>query len=185
MSERDEWETPKWLFDILNEQYKFTVDCCANVKNTKVRSDFTHEFENFKMINHILWMNPPFSKANAMFKHFFKMTKCRGIAIYRCDNLETKVWQDIIFPNASWIFIPNKRIAYEGLEGKGSRFPSALIGYKTPRPKLIKGSLLIPANQETQQEVEIKEVAENKTQTEDSLYTYKNLSKKEGRGREE
>ena len=86
-------------------------------------------------------MNPPFSKALEMFKTFFYIMG-KGVAIYRCDNMETKIWQEIIFPKASWIFIPLGRICYEGMEGSGSRFPSALIGYNVKPPKGIKGTLL-------------------------------------------
>ena len=140
---RDEWETPKWLFKILNNQYKFELDCCAKNYNTKCR-DYHDNFLVF--INPMKvkgWMNPPFSKAVEMFKHFFKIME-KGVAIYRCDNMETKIWQEIIFPNASWIFIPNKRISYEGMEGKGSRFPSALIGLNVPKINNIKGITIIP-----------------------------------------
>jgi hypothetical protein len=87
------------------------------------------------------WMNPPFSKAYDMFKHFFKVIT-HGVAIYRCDNMETKVWQDIILKNANWILIPKGRICYEGMEGKGSRFPSALIGFNVKPPKYVKGIVM-------------------------------------------
>ena len=138
---RDEWQTPQWLFDNLHSQYKFKFDCCANESNHKIER-YTKNFEDiisFKM--DICWMNPPFSKASEMFKHFFKIV-FKGVAIYRCDNLETKIWQNVILPNASWIFIPNKRIVYEGLEGKGSRFPSALIGYNVEPPRELEGVVL-------------------------------------------
>ena len=124
--ERDEWETPRWLFDFLNNQYGFRYDCCANYENRKCRV-YADNFLSMKETNFISWMNPPFSKAREMFEHFFKTIK-KGVAIYRCDNMETKIWQDIILRKADWIFIPNKRISYEGMDGKGSRFPSALIG---------------------------------------------------------
>lgn len=140
---RDSWETPKWLFDKLNEQYKFSFDCCANYNNTRC-PEFSDDFEELDyrdLENSISWMNPPFSKAYVMFKHFFRAIT-KGVAIYRCDNMETKIWQEIIFPNATWIFIPNKRIAYEGMNGKGSRFPSALIGFKVPIPIGLNGTIL-------------------------------------------
>jgi site-specific DNA-methyltransferase (adenine-specific) len=140
--ERDEWETPQWLFDILDNQYLFSLDCCANERNKKIDRYF-NDFLNVKQNNPnaIAWMNPPFSKSEIMFNHFFKEIK-KGIAIYRCDNFETKIWQEKIFPNASWVFIPNKRIAYEGMEGKGSRFPSALIGFNVEPPKELSGTTL-------------------------------------------
>ena len=139
--ERDEWETPEWLFDILDKQYYFDFDCCATSRNTKL-SCYPFNFLEYNVAHVTMaWMNPPFSKALEMFKHFFKVVK-KGVAIYRCDNFETKIWQEIIFPNASWIFIPNKRIVYEGLNGKGARFPSALIGYKVNPPKELDGIIL-------------------------------------------
>ena len=126
--ERDLWETKQELWDKLNKQYNFEFDCCASKSNAKI-AFYSTNFKSILKIDYLCWMNPPFSKAFDMFKHFFKVVT-KGVAIYRCDNMETKVWQDIILKNADWIFIPNKRIAYEGLNGKRSRFPSALIGYK-------------------------------------------------------
>ncbi len=148
--ERDEWQTPQWLFNKLNKQYDFIFDCCANYKNTKCHKH-TLNFEGINNIheeiwdvceNYNVWMNPPFSKAERMFKHFFN-TMESGVCIYRCDNMETKIWQDIILKHASWILIPKGRICYEGMEGKGSRFPSALIGFNVEPPKDIEGATLI------------------------------------------
>jgi len=141
---RDEWQTPRWLFDILNKQYNFKVDCCANQRNKKT-IDYSDDFERYTRGNiKGAWMNPPFSKADVMFKTFFRWVK-EGIAIYRCDNMETKIWQETIFPNATWIFIPNKRIVYEGMKGNGSRFPSALIGLNVKPIKKLGGITLTPS----------------------------------------
>ncbi len=142
IEERDDWQTPQWLFDLLDEHFPFSYDCCASWKNAKCEN-FTTDFLNRKQkILGISWMNPPFSRAEEMFKQFFKITE-RGIAIYRCDNLETKIWQNTILKNAHWILIPNKRICYEGKVGKGARFPSALIGFNVEAPENIEGTTLI------------------------------------------
>ena len=148
IEERDNWETPKWFFDILNRQYKFTFDCCASKNNSKCNV-FTNEFEFYWSIRKdwICWMNPPFSKAEKMFKTFFDKVN-RGVAIYRCDNMETKIWQNIVLKNADWIFIPKGRISYEGKVGKGSRFPSALIGIGIEPPKELNGYTLFTVNTE-------------------------------------
>ena len=146
IKERDTWQTPQWLFDKLNNQYNFLTDCCSDDKNRKCDHYYTKEkpFEDFNPFTKIgkCWMNPPFSKAKEMFEHFFKIVK-KGVCIYRCDNLETVLWQDVIFKNANWIFIPRSRIIYEGMEGKGSRFPSALIGVGLKPPKNLDGYTLI------------------------------------------
>ena len=140
--ERDTWETPQELFNILNEQYVFTLDCCANEENNKCKW-FTSDFLNLKIecIKDNCWMNPPFSKAYEMFNHFFKVVS-KGVCIYRCDNMETRVWQDVILKHATWILIPKGRISYEGMKGTGSRFPSALIGFNVKPPKYVKGVVL-------------------------------------------
>jgi hypothetical protein len=143
IEERDNWETPKWLFNKLDEQYNFDVDCCASPRNKKT-FNFSNNFLNSPVIEtfECAWMNPPFSKATEMFEHFFKIVR-KGVCIYRCDNLETKLWQEVILKNATWILIPNGRISYEGKAGKGSRFPSALIGFNVEPPKEVEGTILI------------------------------------------
>lgn len=148
--ERDVWETPGWIFDSLNKQYGFKFDCCASEENKKCdgwHDDFLKVDTEEAGLNddEICWMNPPFSKAFEMFEHFFKVAPS-GVCIYRCDNMESKVWQEIILKNCSWILIPNKRVAYEWKGNKQSspRFPSALIGFNLELPKGIKGILLKP-----------------------------------------
>jgi hypothetical protein len=141
--ERDFWQTNQELWLKLDKQYLFTFDCCATADNSKTimfSSDF-EETNSVMMENDNCWMNPPFSKAKEMFEHFFKVVS-KGVTIYRCDNMETKIWQEVILPNCSWIFIPNKRIPYEGMIGSGSRFPSALIGYNVLPPQGFEGVLL-------------------------------------------
>ena len=124
---RDEWETPGEIYNSIKLQYGINFDCCANKENRKTQS-YSNDFLKYEGIDNIIhWMNPPFSKAWIMISHFFKVIK-KGVFIYRCDNLETGLWQKIIFPNADWIFFPKGRVNYEGLDGQGARFPSALIG---------------------------------------------------------
>ena len=140
---RDMWETPQPLFDELNKQYHFNFDCCASYNNSKCKY-FASERNPFQIstkIKDMCWMNPPYSIAWKMFEHFFKIVE-RGVAIYRCDNLETGLWQRIIFLNADWVFIPDKRISYDGLDGDGARFPSALIGIGVEPPIKLNGVTL-------------------------------------------
>lgn len=139
---RDEWVTPDYIFNPLNNQYHFDFDCCALQMNKKTASYSNNFIDQVnEPINEVCWMNPPFSVARKMFRHFFKVIKT-GVAIYRCDNFETSIWQKVIFPNATWIFIPNKRVSYEGFAGEGARFPSALIGLNVDPPKGLDGILL-------------------------------------------
>ena len=82
MNDRDTWQTPQELWDKLDEQYSFGFDCCASKDNKKTRL-FSNDFllmKEFMFKENPLccWMNPPFSKAYAMFEHFFKVTDKGG-----------------------------------------------------------------------------------------------------------
>ena len=39
-SGKDDWETPQALYDVLDAEFKFTVDVCANPQNAKCRRFF-------------------------------------------------------------------------------------------------------------------------------------------------
>jgi len=144
--ERDSWQTNQDLWNKLNDQYNFTFDCCASLINAKTYN-FSVDFLNCSDIEGCSWMNPPFSLSYVMFEHFFKVIH-KGVAIYRCDNMETKIWQEIILKQASWVFIPKGRISYTSFEtgdrrkGKGTRFPSALIGFNVDPPLNLNGVVL-------------------------------------------
>lgn len=146
--ERDTWETPQEFWNLINKQFKFSFDCCANLWNTKTER-YSSKFESvrdFEIKEEICWMNPPFSNAKNMFEHFFKVVN-KGVAIFRCDNLETRIWQKIILQKCSWIFIPEGRVSYKMLNtelrgGKGARFPSSLIGLNVEPVKELKGVCL-------------------------------------------
>ena len=110
-------------------------------KRAMITADF--EKEN-NLDGYGCWMNPPFSKATAMFEHFFKVV-IHGVAIYRCDNMETQLWA-LILNEADWVHIFNKRINYEGHKGKGARFGSALFGVGVPPPKNLEGTTIHKIN---------------------------------------
>ena len=133
---RDNWRTPEGLFSDLNRLYYFDLDCCADFENAKC-SKWSADFKNcYVDPSDVCWMNPPFSKAEEMFTLFFEKVY-QGVAIYRCDNMETSIWQNIILANANWIYILKGRLNYEGHTGKGARFPSALIGYGLPSSSIL------------------------------------------------
>ena len=143
-TDRDDWETPQELWNILDQQYSFTFDCCASKNNSKTKAFFTDFEKENNLDGYGCWMNPPFSKATAMFEHFFKVV-IHGVAIYRCDNMETQIWA-LILNEADWVHIFNKRINYEGHKGKGARFGSALFGVGVLPPKNLEGTTIHKIN---------------------------------------
>jgi len=133
---RDDWRTPQELWNKLHKQYDFKMDCCAVRVNAKTPA-YLSDFADFGFVNVMSWMNPPFSKAYEMFDLFLSRV-WKGVAIYRADNMETKVWQ-MILSKADWVHFFPYRVKYEGHEGESPRFPSALIGLNVDFPKDLEG----------------------------------------------
>jgi phage N-6-adenine-methyltransferase len=143
----DEWSTPQELWDLLNKQYNFTFDVAASVANHKCDRFYS---QNYSFLIHknddlltfdVLWCNPPFSQAKKFIDLLAEVNK-PTVCIYRCDNMETKLWQSI-FKHAEWIFLFNKRIHYDNpVGGDTCPFGSALFGWNCAPPIGLKGTLL-------------------------------------------
>jgi phage N-6-adenine-methyltransferase len=64
-SNRDDWETPNSLFDILDKIFKFDLDAAANHKNAKCLlfySPKTNAFTKDWAGNGNVWLNPPYGR---------------------------------------------------------------------------------------------------------------------------
>ena len=65
-SEKDDWETPQDLFDLLNSEFHFTLDVCATDSSAKCDRYFTPKESALKLDwnyrNDNCWMNPPYGR---------------------------------------------------------------------------------------------------------------------------
>ena len=61
--ETDEWATPQWLFDKLNEEFHFTLDVCANEDNAKCKTFFSKVQDGLQQQwDGVIWCNPPYGR---------------------------------------------------------------------------------------------------------------------------
>lgn len=130
----DLWRTPQELWENLNSGYRFGIDLCASKKDSKCEMFCTDILSMHKPIDtKTAWINPPFSKVRAIIPHVIKVFPW-VVGIYRCDNLETEVWQNHILLKCDWVFFFNGRIKYGDPEGirQSPMFPSALFGKGIP-----------------------------------------------------
>lgn len=57
------YSTPAKLFSLMNDEFNFTLDVCANSENNKCKNYFTEEDDGLKQDwKGVCWMNPPFNK---------------------------------------------------------------------------------------------------------------------------
>ena len=63
-SKTDDWETPQYLFDRLNEIFTFNLDACADETNHKVPFYFTKEDDALckSWGGYRTWCNPPYGR---------------------------------------------------------------------------------------------------------------------------
>ena len=62
-SQTDNWATPQWLFDKLNEEFGFTLDPCASKDNAKCARFFTKEDNGLTQNwGGVIFCNPPYGK---------------------------------------------------------------------------------------------------------------------------
>ena len=63
-SQTDLWATPQDFFDMLNAEFCFEIDVCANEENAKCPIYFNAEQDGLKQSwEGVCWMNPPYGRA--------------------------------------------------------------------------------------------------------------------------
>lgn len=130
-SEKETWETPIDLFNLLNSVFNFKIDTCALENSAKCPYYFTPDFDGLKYnwCSISYWCNPPYGRSQIDWvtkacndsKNYNSMVVCLIPA--RCD---TKLWQDIIFPNARAICFIKGRLKF-GDSKNSAPFPSGII----------------------------------------------------------
>lgn len=59
----DEWPTPRYVFDKLNDEFHFNLDVCADDLNHKCDRYFTKEQDGLRQDwKGTCWMNPPYGR---------------------------------------------------------------------------------------------------------------------------
>jgi phage N-6-adenine-methyltransferase len=64
LEKKTSWSTPQKFFDILNEEFRFTLDVCASVSNTKCVKfhDINRNALKIDWTGNTFWMNPPYGR---------------------------------------------------------------------------------------------------------------------------
>jgi len=61
---KDTWQTPSWLFEVLNYEFNFTVDGAADASNTLLSRYWTEDSKVFDISwqGESVYINPPFDQ---------------------------------------------------------------------------------------------------------------------------
>lgn len=137
---RDTWMTPRWLFDYLDNIYKFAADVCASDQNHLKDIYWTEENScldegwGWKLPSHcMVWCNPPYSAPRLFIDKAAKENKTNHIGTVMLLPADTSVsWFHEATKTASEIiFLTEGRVNFissvDGVAKSGNNKGSMLI----------------------------------------------------------
>lgn len=132
-SKSNEWTTPQYLFDELNEEFNFTLDPCATDENAKCSKYFTIEDDGLSKdwSNDVVFMNPPYGRGIKKWikKAYEESLNGATVVCLIPARTDTTYWHDFIFDKADDIKFLKGRLKFGN--GKNSApFPSAIVIYE-------------------------------------------------------
>ena len=130
----DEWGTPQAFYDLLNEEFHFTLDPCATAENAKCARFYTKE-DTYGLIAECWWeacvfVNPPYSQIKEWTAvcHEAAMYCGATVVLLIPSRTDTRYWHKWIMRAAEVRFVQG-RLKFGGAKNSAP-FPSAVIVFR-------------------------------------------------------
>lgn len=134
-SDKSDWETPKWFFLALNNEFHFTLDAAASMENRKVQKFFSVHQDAFRLQwRGAVWLNPPYSRGIERWLEKAKKSAIEGATVVCLvpARTDTNWWFDHArFGEVRFI---KGRLKFVGAPS-AAPFPSALIIFRPGLPR--------------------------------------------------
>lgn len=137
-SNKEDWETPVYFFNSLNEKYHFKWDLAASDNNAKCNNYFTRDDnsleQNWGGLDGNLFINPPYGRELKLWVKKAAETHLKDdqyLVMLIPSRTDTSYWHDYIFNHAEIEFLRGRlKFEVDGVSKDPAPFPSALIIYK-------------------------------------------------------
>ena len=130
----DEWSTPQYLFDALNDEFNFTLDPCATTHNAKCSRYFTREQDGLRQdwSQHRVFCNPPYGRQMREWAKKCCEAAASGalVALLAHARTDTIWFQDWVYNKASEIRFVRGRLKF-GAGTQSAPFPSLIAVYRS------------------------------------------------------
>lgn len=98
-SKSNEWETPRWLFDILNQEFNFQLDAASTTENALCSKFFTQDSDALVVDwsqHKSIFLNPPYSRLIGKFikKAYEESQKDCTVVLLIPARTDTRFWHD-------------------------------------------------------------------------------------------
>ena len=132
-SRSEEWPTPNDVFDMLNKEFRFSLDPCASRHNTKCRTFFTKRDDGLAQDwgSHRVFCNPPYGKTMQDWARKCFQASQRGatVVLLAHARTDTRWFHHWVYGKASEIRFVKGRLRFG--DGKQSApFPSLVAVYR-------------------------------------------------------
>lgn len=128
----DNWGTPQYLFDQLNEEFHFTLDACASEENKKCQRYFSVENNGLEKdwSEEIVFCNPPYSEVKKWVEKAYQESSENGATVILLipSRTDTKWFHEYIWGKAEIRFIKG-RLRF-GNATENAPFPSMIVVYR-------------------------------------------------------
>jgi site-specific DNA-methyltransferase (adenine-specific) len=135
-SDKQDWETPQWLFDLLDDEYQFSLDPCATPENAKCWHYYTPKDNGLKRVwSGNVWVNPPYDSIVAWLERAvlqLKYKRIETIVFLIPARTDTKYWHKYVMKHACEIRFIEGRLRFVGAKG-AAPFPSVIVIFNRQR----------------------------------------------------
>lgn len=128
-SKTDDWSTPQALFDLLNDEFNFTLDVCASEQNHKCKKYYAEEDNGLiKTWRGVCWMNPPYGDVIAAWveKAFQSAIDGATVVCLVPARTDTRWWWDFCIHGE--VRFLKGRLKFN--DAGSAPFPSALVIFR-------------------------------------------------------
>lgn len=135
-SDNMEWGTPWDFYKKIDEEFGFTLDCCASYENHKNDNYFTIKDDAFtKDWNGVVWCNPPYGATAKKFVSYgYEQSVIMGhctLVLLLAARTDTKMFHDYCIKGE--IRFIRGRLKFIGAEAPAP-FPSMLVIFRPMYP---------------------------------------------------
>ena len=132
-SNKEDWETPQWLFDKYNAMYGFTTDVCATKENAKCANFYTPEMDGLNIAwEGRCWCIPPYGRTKTG-KWVAKAVEevlwgCPLVVMLLPARTDTKWFHEYVLPYGEIEFLKG-RVRFVGAKDTAP-FPSMIVVFR-------------------------------------------------------
>jgi phage N-6-adenine-methyltransferase len=144
-SECVDWETPAELYAVLNAEFHFDLDPCANCQNAKCARYFTENDDGLlQPWTGIVWVNPPYGRGIAHWLDKALLSANAGATVVCLVPARTDTrWWHRYCMSSDEIRLLDRRLTFAGADNKAT-FPAAIVVFRPPRRTPVLGRQAVP-----------------------------------------